>query len=676
MLLPRLRLFSHWQRSLAAIAILLSGSSALAEFPDRSNAVIENLLAIKSVSGLSLSPDGSMAVYELASNDRDTDKVNYDIWVVDTVSGVSTRLTHTDDSEWAPTWHGGGEAIGFLSDRHDTDQGLAQVWLQPMGPGEARRVTDFDNGVEDFVFSADGNTVAVISPEDDPFEAAEEGDGITTAPPIVIDRFAFKTDSEGYRTRERELFVADIDDGEPRKLAETIASPSLPAFSPDGKSLAFVARAGEEPDRGDNFDVYVIAVEGKALPRVVADTTEAICSDQRPVWSPDGTAIACTSMEYDRDGYFAQYELVLIDVAGAAVDMLTGDLDLNVYRPRFSNDGRSIYVTIEDDMSLRLAKIELDKREWQSVHSGDFSVDAFELGPKGAVTALISSIDHPAAIFQLKNGAARQLTDHNDQLLSEQPWQGAERISFESADGTEVHGLLMRPQGRKLHRAAPAVLWLHGGPTAQFAFEARIEPQLFAAHGYAVIMLNPRGSTGRGLAYAKALMGAWGSVDVPDVLAGVDHVVKMGVADPDRLHIGGWSYGGMLTNYVIASDTRFRSALSGAGIGNAWAGFGTDMYVREYLIELGRPWENPEAYNGVSYPFLHADRIKTPTLFQVGEDDYNVPLLASEQMYQALRVLDVPTQLVIYPGQSHGLSPPSYQADCYQRYLDWFDRYR
>jgi dipeptidyl aminopeptidase/acylaminoacyl peptidase len=188
-------------------------------------------------------------------------------------------------------------------------------------------------------------------------------------------------------------------------------------------------------------------------------------------------------------------------------------------------------------------------------------------------------------------------------------------------------------------------------------------------------MVNPRGSSGRGLKFSKGIFAAWGSVDVPDVLAGIDHVVKMGVADPDRLVVAGWSYGGMLTDYVIASDTRFKAAVSGAGIGNAWAGFGTDMYIREYLSELGTPWENPAAYDRVSYPFMRANKIVTPTLFLVGEKDYNVPLLASEQMFQALKVLRVPTRLVIYPGQSHSPSPPSHKIDIWQRHLDWFATY-
>ena len=168
---------------------------------------------------------------------------------------------------------------------------------------------------------------------------------------------------------------------------------------------------------------------------------------------------------------------------------------------------------------------------------------------------------------------------------------------------------------------------------------------------------------------------SWGGVDVQDDLAAVDDAVARGIADPGRLFVGGWSYGGMSTNYLIASTTRFKAAASGASIGNILAGYGTDQYIRDYEYELGRPWEHPDAWQKVSYPFLHADRIKTPTLFLCGEKDFNVPLLNTEQMYQALRSLGIPTQLVIYPEQFHQLGKPSYLVDRYRRYLAWFDKY-
>jgi len=167
----------------------------------------------------------------------------------------------------------------------------------------------------------------------------------------------------------------------------------------------------------------------------------------------------------------------------------------------------------------------------------------------------------------------------------------------------------------------------------------------------------------------------WGHLDVEDDLAAMDDAVARGLADADRLGVGGWSYGGISTNYLIASTTRFKAATSGASMSNALAGYGTDQYIRDYENELGAPWQNLETWTRISYPFLHADRIKTPTLFLCGQNDFNVPLLNTEQMYQCLRSLGVPTELVIYPGQFHQLKKPSYIIDRCKRYLDWYAKW-
>ena len=198
---------------------------------------------------------------------------------------------------------------------------------------------------------------------------------------------------------------------------------------------------------------------------------------------------------------------------------------------------------------------------------------------------------------------------------------------------------------------------------------------MLAANGYVVLGVNPRGSSGRGEKFATAIFAKWGQKDGEDVLAAVDWAVKQGIADPERLGVGGWSYGGILTDEVIARDQRFKAATSGAGMANALTGYGTDQYVKEYEAELGTPWRNPKAYMEVSYPFLHADRIVTPTLFLCGDQDWNVPLINSEQMYQALKSLRRETQLVVYPGESHGLDKPSHRLDRMQRYLDWYGKY-
>ena len=222
----------------------------------------------------------------------------------------------------------------------------------------------------------------------------------------------------------------------------------------------------------------------------------------------------------------------------------------------------------------------------------------------------------------------------------------------------------------------PAVLRIHGGPTDQFSTAFELEWQVLAGHGYAVIAANPRGSTGRGTAYSRAIWADWGNKDYEDVMAAVDHVVGTGVADPDRLGVGGWSYGGILTDYVITKTTRFKAAVSGASIANYLAGYGTDHYQCEYEVELGLPWKARDLWLGLSSPFFDVEKVTTPTLFLCGALDMNVPLLNSEQLYQALRrVGRVETELVVYPDQWHGIETPSYRKDRWERYLAWYDRF-
>jgi dipeptidyl aminopeptidase/acylaminoacyl peptidase len=278
-------------------------------------------------------------------------------------------------------------------------------------------------------------------------------------------------------------------------------------------------------------------------------------------------------------------------------------------------------------------------------------------------------------VYAIERGTLRRLSHQNDSLFAELQLGAVEEFASRSKDGTEVHGLLVKPAGFTTGRRYPTLLRIHGGPNAQEQHAFQFEHQLFAANGYVVVAVNYRGSSGRGAAFQRAIFGDWGNKEVVDLLGAVDHVVAAGLADSTKLGIGGWSYGGILTDYTIASDRRFKGATSGAGSALQLAMYGVDQYITQYVAELGQPWESPDKWIQVSYPFFHADRIKTPTLFLAGEKDFNVPLVGSEQMYQALRALEVPTQLVIYPGQFHGITRPSFRADRLARYLAWYAKY-
>jgi dipeptidyl aminopeptidase/acylaminoacyl peptidase len=302
-------------------------------------------------------------------------------------------------------------------------------------------------------------------------------------------------------------------------------------------------------------------------------------------------------------------------------------------------------------------------------------VYAMSVGKGDRVAVVASTPYQPAEILALEGRKTRAISSHNRELVDSLELGSLEGIEVESRDGTMVHGIVVKPPDYQPGRRYPTIAYIHGGPVGQDGFDFDFTWHLLAAKGYVVVAPNYRGSSGRGLQYTRAIDADWGNLEVKDVIATVDHLVATGVADPDRLGIGGWSYGGITTNYTIASDPRFKAAVSGAGASNMLAAYGTDQYIRQYENEIGLPWKDIQPYLKISYPFYHADRIKTPTLFLCGEYDFNVPLINSEQMYQALKSLGIETQLVIYPAQYHGLNRPSYLRDRLERYVAWFDRF-
>jgi dipeptidyl aminopeptidase/acylaminoacyl peptidase len=278
-------------------------------------------------------------------------------------------------------------------------------------------------------------------------------------------------------------------------------------------------------------------------------------------------------------------------------------------------------------------------------------------------------------VWAFDSGSLRKLTAHNDALTAELQLATTEDFTSKSKDGTEVHGLIVKPATYAAGQRYPTILLIHGGPNSQDEHAFRFDREFLASNGYVVLAVNYRGSAGRGNAYQKAIHRDWGNLEVMDLLGAVDEAVRMGVADPDRLGIPGWSYGGISTNYAIATDTRFKAAVSGAASSLWLSLYGVDQYILQYEQELGPPWKARDVWMKLSYPFFNVEKIRTPTLFMGGEKDFNVPIAGGEQMYQALKSIGVETQLVIYPGQFHGLSIPSYERDRLQRYLDWFNRH-
>ncbi|HEY9421791.1 MAG TPA: S9 family peptidase [Thermoanaerobaculia bacterium] len=639
---------------------------------------VDDIFSIKTVGDLRISPDGRWVAYTVRTLDPKEDSANTDIYMTPFEGGAALRLTSSPKPESRPRFSPDGRYLAFLSGREGKK---AQVWLLDRRGGEAVKLTDYKADVSDLAWSPDGKRLALVVGDVDPDEQDEEEEekeggeatGASKTPkPIVIRRRQFKRDGEGYlRDLRQHLYVFDVESKKSMQITSGPYDDSEPAWSPDGRRIAFVSNRTSDPDANDNSDIFIVEAKEKQTPRALT-TWEGADSD--PAFSPDGKSIVYLAGGDPKDVWYDTNFVAVVPVAGGAPRPLTEQLDRNAGRPRFSPDGKSVFFVLEDGGNEHLARIPVSGGPVERVVAGERSVQAYDMGPKGEVVVLESTPQRPYEISAVTGGSLRRLTEANDEFLKGIRLGEVRRFQATSPDGAKIDAFLTLPPDAPAGKRLPAILRIHGGPVAQYNTSFNTEWQILAAHGYAVIGANPRGSSGYGRDFSRAIWADWGNKDFEDVMAAVDAAVAMGVADPDRLGVGGWSYGGILTNYVITKTGRFKAATSGASEVLYLSNYGTDHYQREWEGELGLPWEKTDQWIRIS-PFFQVAKVTTPTLILCGEEDVNVPLLNSEQLYQALRRLGRETELVIYPGQSHGITKPSYQKDRYERYLAWYGKY-
>lgn len=663
--------------------LLLALVAAAAAQTARRPLKLDDMTRFRNVSDPQVSPDGNWVAYVVSTTDAKADKSTSHIWMVNIDGSNNRQITFSNESENSPRWSPDGKYLSFTSSRPGKTRGN-QVWLLDRSGGEAMQLTEIKGRLQGHEWSPDSKRLALVigdpDPDADPNPSPQPGATPRVPKPIVIDRYRFKQDGQGYLLSGRHsyIYLFDIATKKLERLTKSKWDESAPAWSPGGTRIAFMSNHSEDPDRDPAAQVYVVEAKPgsteKALTPVGTRAGRA-----RPEWSPDGNWIAFLEGDEMKYGAYSMDHLTLVPSDGSKPPSrfkATEDLDRGVGAPRFSPDGKWLRFLVVDDRSVYPARANLSGGKVERLMSPPIVISS--LNSNGGRTVAISGGDAKAnEIYVVEDNKLRQLTTQNDALFSELDLGVTEEVGFQSKDGTQVNALLTYPVGYVKGTRVPLLLRIHGGPNSQDQHSFSLERQMFAAHGYAVLAVNYRGSAGRGQKFSRAIAADWGNYEVQDLLAGVDHAIRMGVADPDRLGIGGWSYGGILTDYVIATDNRFKAATSGAGVAFTVAFYGTDQYIIQYDHEIGPPW-NPKAwetYVKISYPFLHADRIKTPTLFLGGERDFNVPIEGSQQMYQALKSLGVDTQLIIYPNENHGIQRPSYQRDRMERYLAWYEKY-
>lgn len=670
------------KRSICTLLVALAWSIAPAcAFAAKPAFTVDDMSRIAEISQPVISPDGRAVAYSVTKADLEQDKLRSDLWRVPYAGGTPVQLTDTATAnEWQPEWSSDGHWIAFLSDgKCPTPAGDSetQVWVMPAAGGNARCVTHFPGGVTDYVISPDGATLAVIA--FDPKTPADN-ESAKTPPPFVTTRFQFKDDTDGWLgSRYHHLYLVSMSSGDATLLTPGNHDEALPSWSADGTRIAYVTRRGTDWDRRYDYQIYWIKAHAGAAEHQLTSSSGANGNpywETRPAWSPDGRRIAYLKLQGGDNKYFdfAPSELAIIDIESGKVE-LPAPIDQFVYGVRWSADARSVYAIVERPEIKRLSRIDIATGKVTALTQGERHDGAFSLARDGHLVVLSSSDAHPGKLEAVTRHRTRTLADPNA-WLRDVELAPVKTVHFRSTDGTTMlDALLVEPIGYVPGKRYPMILSIHGGPVWQFFHDFRPYWQIFAAHGYAILGVNPRGSSGRGFDFSRAIFADWGDKDLQDVLAGVDDAVHIGIADPNRLAVEGWSYGGILTDQVIAHDTRFKAAISGAGSGNMYGMYGADEYAIDYELELGTPWDHRAVWDRVSYPFLHADKIATPTLFQCDGIDFNVPCIGAEQMYQALRSLSVPTELVVYPDQHHELTTPSYIRDRIQRDVQWFDRF-
>ena len=666
-------------RWMVGFGLLFSVVSLFAQAPAKRPLKAEDIFRMLQVRDPQVSPDGKFVAYTVTSIDRDADKRVNAVWMVNWEGTEDVQLTFGEKSASTPRWSPDGKYLAFLSARAPDDK--TQVWVLDRRGGEARQLTNVKGEIDSYDWSPDSKRLVLSMSESDEDKAAP-GAKPKAPKPIVLDRYHFKRDIEGYLTTQSygQLYLFDI---ESKKLeaitGEKNFDESDAVWSPDGSHIAFISNHAKDPDQTGTSDIFIVESRAGAQARKLLTINSA--GGQRLVWSPDGKQLAFLQGIEPKYSAYGMGVVAMVPVAGGTPVVLTAKLDRGVSGAEFTPDGAALTVLVEDDRRSYVGKVPAGGGNVERLGKSDVVLSDVE-SSGGHMAALGATDTSAPEIYAVENGDPRKLTSHNDALLGELQLGAVEDISFKSKDGAEIHGMMVKPPSSEAGKKYPTLLWIHGGPNGQddhalefSLYPLQFERQLLAAQGYVVLAVNYRGSSGRGSEFTRSIFADWGNKEVADLLGGIDYAVAKGIADPDRLGIGGWSYGGILTDYTIASDPRFKAAISGAGSANQISMYGSDQYIFQYNNEIGPPWKSQDLWVKISYPFFHADRIHTPTLFMGGEKDFNVPIIGSEQMFQALRTLGVPTQLVVYPGQFHLFTRPSYQYDRLQRYIAWYEKY-
>jgi dipeptidyl aminopeptidase/acylaminoacyl peptidase len=670
---------------------------------------IEDLYQFKFLSRPRISPDGQRVAFVVTTIDERTYEYRSSIWIAPSEGGEAKRFTSGPANTKSPVWSPDGRWLAFVSEREGEasgkdekeqkkqGKGKAQIWLIPTDGGEARQITFMQHGAAHPTWSPDGKQIlfnAAVGPAD---EETEDGKVLPKA--RVINNLWYRLDGVGFiYERRQHLFLINVAGGEPQQLTDGDWDDNDAAWSPDGTRIAFTSSRAEDRWRLPCADVYTLTIEnGKAA--TLQCLTDGTISTSSPSWSPDGKTIAFLASLKLRSGNHVDLYTIPANAVQSPATCLTSEFEGTCMdwtnsdmgdehllpAPAWSADGKTLFTLASQRGASRIYAIPTSVAGAQpqtltpgDVHVRDFSADK----SADKLSLLIGSATRAPEIFACSTanpGELHPVTGFNDALFSEFTLATPEYMPYTGEDGWPMDGWILKPQDFDPKKKYPLIVEIHGGPNTQYGYGFFHEMQILVAAGYVVFYTNPRGSCGYGRDFSLSVRGAWGIKDSLDIMAGIDALLQKGYIDEQRMGVTGGSYGGFMTNWLIGHNDRFKAAVTQRSLSNLASDFGSSdfgwIFADDELETT--PWDGLPRYMELS-PITYVKNIHTPLLILHSEQDLRCNIEQAEQLFAALKWLGREVQFVRFEGQSHGLSRgghPKLRVERLHLILGWFEKY-
>jgi dipeptidyl aminopeptidase/acylaminoacyl peptidase len=649
------------------LVLLLILCGTLAQAQTKPGITAEDYFSFEFINDPQISPDGQWVTYTVATIDQKANRRVSRIWSTP-VDGTHPSVPFTSDttSSTSPRWSPDGRFLAFLSAR---DGGRAQIWLLSRNGGEARRVSNLENGASSFEWSPDGTRFVCLTRTGPPPSKSSDVRHYT--------HINYKFNDTGYFDEKRShIAVIDVRTGAAKLITDGDNWNDLdPHWSPDSTRIAFVSnRTGKEFDLNHNSDVWTIPAAGGALTKI----SDHLGPDNSPRWSPDGSRIAFLGAE-DEEAPPLIY--IAPSTGGKPSVALNRDFDQTVADLMWAEQGRALYLNSGVKGETHLYRVDASSGAVSAITTGPRSVRSVSVHEASHELAyLVNDFAHLDDLFvRDAHGVEHQLTHLNTSLWEQRSLASVERIPYTAADGWPVDGFLVKPIGWEPGKKYPLIVSIHGGPAGMYGVDWYHEFQVYAARGWAVFFSNPRGSTGYGRKFQRGVVMEWGGKAYTDIMTGVEEAMKRNPwIDRDRLGVTGGSYGGYMTNWITTQTDIFRAAVTLRSISNFISDDGTRDGAYGHEKDFGGDiFQNYDEYWKYS-PLHYASKVKTPTLVLHSDNDFRVPIEQGEQWFRALQHFGVTSELVMFPRENHNLTrtgEPKHLVESINWQCYWFDRF-